>query len=395
MAHSVQGQVESEHSTEWGTVSTDSLFTIVTKHNSALKAAREFRESSQLQARTGNAPPDPEVELGYLAGFPSTIGNRLDFRVSQEFEFPTAYIQMARAKDLKTEEATMLYEITRQEILSRAKKLLIHGIYLNRLEKLLSNRLLKAEELQSHYRQLVESGEKGRLSLSQSNLQTVALKGELEQVRSDILENNEALQEVSGGLISEIEDMTFPVSELSGLSESGWKDSLQDAYEQGYAMELYSRKVELTEVERELAVSRTLPHFTAGYYSETVIDQRFKGFSLGVSLPLWGNANTVKHAKAEVLYANADRDRYQDAMKMELAQKLTHRTTLNNQVVALETALSEVDDEELLNMALEMGELSLSEYIFATEFYFQHVKKLMEYRKNLLLVETDLLRVFY
>ncbi len=370
-------------------LSQDSLFKIVEENNTALKAASGLLESSILRARTGNTPSDPEVEFGFLAGFPSTVGDRIDFRVMQEFDFPTAYLHMSRAKDLKIEEAELLYALTRQEILSGAKQLWIERIYLNRLDLLLSERLVKSERLLSHYRKMVETGEAGKLSLSQVNLHAVALRGEMEQIKGDIKGNSEAMIEITGGKISETGSTVFPESFLPE------EEIIREAYRQSAEIEYYSSEADLKTVEKQLALSQALPKFKAGYYSETLIDQRFSGISVGLSIPLWENSNRVKYAKAGMNHAAADADRYRSKQKMELAQKLVRMETLLQQANALREALSMVNDDELLGMALEMGEISLSEYIFASDFYFQNVKKLLVYERDMLLLEADMMKVFY
>ncbi len=47
--------------------------------------------------------------------------------------------------------------------------------------------------------------------------------------------------------------------------------------------------------------AEALPKFHTGYLSETVIDQKFQGISVGMSIPLWENKNKVQYAKANVL----------------------------------------------------------------------------------------------
>jgi outer membrane protein TolC len=367
----------------------DSLFKIVSENNKTLETARREMEASSLEAKTGNAPTDPEVEFGYLSGFPSSIGNRVDFRVTQEFDFPSAYFQKAKVKNIKTAKSELIYKLTRQEVLSQAMHIYIERVYLNCLEILLSKRLEKAEMLNTHYKQLVASGEEDLLSLSQSNLQTVALRVEMEQLRGNIAINKESLLLQSGGLISTINDTLFPTT---GFTD---KESLIQAYEKSPALDYYYSQVDLKTVSRQLALSQSLPKFKAGYYSETVIDQRFRGISMGLSIPLWENANKVKYAKAEIIHAGADLERYKSSQRMELEKKLAKRQSLKGQISELRGALLQINDEDLLSMALDMGEISLSEYIYTSELYFQNLIRLLEYERDLYLLESDLMKVYY
>ena len=370
-------------------VSLDSLFKIVEEYNPRLRTAASSLESSRLRSGTGLTPSDPEVEFGYLAGFPSSVGNRIDFRVSQEFEFPTVYMHKAKAKDIEIEEAEQVYALTRQEVLLKAIQLWIERIYLNELEAMLEERLKSSEQLLAQYKKLAESGESSQLALSQVNLQAVVLRGEREELRGDIKVNSEALSEVSGGKIYDSGEKVFPEIIVPEL------DILLKAYENDPRMKYYSSEVRLMEVGKQLAISQSLPTFTAGYYSETVIDQRFRGVAVGLSIPLWENTRKVKLAKAEIIHAGDRMEEYKSRQQTELSQKQARRETLKRQLNDLRQAVLMINDEALLGVALDLGEISLSEYFYNSELYFQNMRKLLQYQKDLLMLEADLLKVLY
>lgn len=388
---SIAQDVEESRSTvnKESAYSRDSLIHIVLENNKTIVAATRMLEASKVGSKTGLTPSDPQLEFGYLSGFPASIGDRIDFRVEQEFDFPTVYWQMSKMKNLRTGEAEILYDLTRQEIILKARKLFIERIYLNQLEQMITQRFEKAEILNAHYVKLVESGEFGQLSLSQSNLQTLMLKSELEQLKTDLEANKEALLEISGGMITDFPVIDFPVSDLESIS------NLRDAYYNSLKLQLYEKQLNIKETNEQIALSKALPKFSAGYYSETVITERFRGVSVGMSIPLWEHANTLKYAKAEILHAEADKERFKSEQDMKLTQNNQQWTSLKKQVEELRKALSSIDDESLLNVALEIGEISLSEYLFSSELYFQNRKKLMEYERDLHMIEAELMKVYY
>jgi outer membrane protein TolC len=369
--------------------SLDSLFEMVRQHNPTLAAANQMMEASKLEARTGNTPPDPTVELGWLSGFPESIGNRLDFSVSQEFDFPSAYIQRARARDIRVQEAELAYALTRQEVLARSYALWIERISLDELHRIYQQRLSTAAKLSEHYRRMVEEGEVGKLSYSQANLQMISLQGEMEQIKSDLRVNTEAMLEITDGNLVEVPSMDLPSMDLPQAND------IYAAWMNGPGMMLYARQVELREQQGKLAVSNALPKFSAGYYSEAVIDEQFRGVSVGISIPLWENAHTVKHARARISQAESELFEFKRQQQMELAQLVAKWNGLEGQISALETALSEVNDEELLSVALDLGEISLSEYIFSSEYYFQNLRKLVELKRDRLLIGNALMKVGY
>jgi outer membrane protein TolC len=172
------------------------------------------------------------------------------------------------------------------------------------------------------------------------------------------------------------------------------RNTLDEAYAASPEARLYAMEKELKQKQKQVAVSKALPDLVAGYYSETLIDERFRGFSLGISVPLWSNKNKIKHATAEISLAEAEYARFRMEQQAELESTLERRNSLLVQVDELTQVLSEVDDQELLSQALELGEISLSEYIYSTEFYLQNVRRLMEYERDLKLVEANILKIY-
>jgi len=366
----------------------DTLIKKVLENNMTLKVARESYQVAILEAGTGNTPPDPKVEFGYLFGKPSEMGNRLDFSVSQQVDFPTAYIHKSRLRKIKITQAELEYVISRQEVLLQARQLWIDRLHLNQQEQLLLKRLKQAETINDHFRQKLASGEESQLVYSQSNLQLAALQSEYEQVLAEIKSNQWSLNEISGGIEVDIKDTIFPIPVRIV------PDSLLQVYSNSPAIQLHHRELQLKEEQKGLTVSQNLPKISAGYYSESVLDQQFKGFQVGVTVPLWENSNRIKQAKSEVIFAEADAERYTYLQRKEVMQKLDQLESLKSRAHHLEEALGTGKSIELLILALNAGEISLSEYFYVSDFYFRNTQLLLQFKKDQLLKEAELLKVY-
>ena len=61
----------------------------------------------------------------------------------------------------------------------------------------------------------------------------------------------------------------------------------------------------------------------------------------------------------------------------------------------LESALDAGNTLELLALSLDNGEISLTEYFYTSDFHFRNQLLLLEYRKERLLLEADLLKVYF
>ena len=167
-----------------------------------------------------------------------------------------------------------------------------------------------------------------------------------------------------------------------------------NAYKLSPELQLRIQMQELKEEEKNVISGENLPKLSAGYYSESVLDQHFKGFQVGVTVPLWENSNRIKKAKSEVVFAEAETERFTYLQNSELKQKLEQLESLKKRTDQLEDALATGNNMELLDLSLESGEISLSEYFYASGFYFRNQQLLLEHRRDLLLLEASLLKVY-
>lgn len=361
---------------------------LVLENNPSLRAAREAYQVALLRAGTGNAPPNPEVEFGYLFGNPSEIGNRIDFSVSQEVDFPTTYVHRSRVRKIRNSQAELEYTLTRQEVLLLARQLMIERIYLNSKHILLEERRSQARAIHEDYQQKVEAGEEGQLTLNQSRLHLVTLESEFEQIQSMILNNQLSVRELTGGSDLEILETTLPQTALI------IRDSIVNAYLQSPDLLLYQQKLELKREEKSVMVSQNLPKLSAGYYSESVLDLKFKGFQIGISLPLWENSNSIKNAKSSVVFAEADAQRFSFQLEKEVLQMLNQLDNLELRIQNLEAALDTGNTLELLALSLDNGEISLTEYFYASDFHFRNQLLLLDLQRDRLLLEASLLKIY-
>jgi outer membrane protein, heavy metal efflux system len=291
-------------------------------------------------------------------------------------------------KKINSSRAELEYVLTRQEVLLEARQLWIEQVHLNQLRTLLSERLQQAETIRNHMEQQMEAGEVGLLEVSQSRLMVASLEGEFEEVLAHLENNRMALQEITGGTHVEILDTHFP------QPVQMIPDTLLEAYRLGPYAQIYHQGLQLKEEEKNLAVSQHLPKLMAGYFSESVLDVAFRGFRLGISVPLWENAKTVKKAKSEIAQAEAEVDQVTNEQEKEIRQNLNRMETLLLRVNKLEEALGSANSLSLLSSAMENGEISLTEYFYSSDFYFRNQQQLLRYKRDLLVQEAELLKVY-
>ncbi|HPE56658.1 MAG TPA: TolC family protein [Bacteroidales bacterium] len=369
--------------------SLDSLLSKVEQNNPVLINAGHLLEARKLEASTGLTPPNPEVEYGYMWGTPDVIGNRTDFAVSQSFDFPTVYSSQNKLSDITKEQAQLQFEATRQEVILKARQAWILQVHLNKVRSILERRLSYAETVLQSYERKLETGESNQLQLNQSRMKVVALKNEISRLEQRFTENNARLMNLTGNIPVTINDTVWPLQMALN------PDTLLSDYESGYLNQIYQTEVDRKSKEVDVVFNKKLPKLSAGYYSESVVGEKFQGVQAGISIPLWENARAVKTAKAKVIYAQSDAERFWQEKENEIRQKYDQLLMLQDRVKDMEQVLSESNDEALLRQAMEAGEITLTDYYYESDFYYQTLVSLLEFRKDLLLLEAELRKVYY
>lgn len=96
-----------------------------------------------------------------------------------------------------------------------------------------------------------------------------------------------------------------------------------------------------------------------------------------------------------MIYAQSDAERFWQEKENEIRQKYDQLLMLQDRVKDMEQVLSESNDEALLRQAMEAGEITLTDYYYESDFYYQTLVSLLEFRKDLLLLEAELRKVYY
>jgi cobalt-zinc-cadmium efflux system outer membrane protein len=364
--------------------SLDTLLTRVYQNSPAITGAGQYYENVRIASRTNLFPENPEIEYAYLWGSPENLGDRTDFSISQSFEFPGVYTKRAKLSKGGVEKASDIVNNVKQETLLEAKKLWIEKVYLNRIQLIVLNRLEKAEQVNSYLRIQFESGEISKLRYNKVQLLMSSLRSEMRQLEAESAALDTRITWISGGNYLVIEDSSYYFQEQTLL------DSVLQRSLSGPLYQAYLKQVELQNLQMKLTRASGMPKFKTGYYSEKVLGAQFQGVQLGITIPIWENANKVKAAEGEIISAELAADKYRTNEMSNIIQLHTKYTSYQTQREELSSALEQGNDPEILALAFEAGEISLIEYFYETDLYYSVQKDLWMTEKNLLLAEAEL-----
>ena len=362
----------------------------VEANNPEIEAYRKLLEARRLETRTGIAPPDPVVTLGYMPETTERGGSKKTWSVTQSFSFPTKYLIQKKLGREKITLAEQEFNLAKLDILLNAKILLFDLIYNRKTLNILNQRKLLYDRLKSGWEKMLEAGETTILDYNKILLEFSSLNLSITRAETEISILGERLHYMTGNKADPPANADYPIppdtdpekliSEKSRihpsfiLPESEYLISLQEA---------------------RLSKSGSLPEFQAGYASEIVPGETFTGPVAGLSIPLWSNTKRVKTANAMVDHYAAARD----ARLLEL--KSLVQSEYEN-MIALRKSISEIRDivesngNQYLEKALSGGEISLTDYFLYLETSFRAEDRLNEleneyYKSMAVLCDHELL----
>jgi len=364
--------------------SLDTLLARVNQYNPGITGAGQYYENVRVASRTNLFPENPELEYAYLWGSPDNLGDRTDFSISQSFEFPGVYTKRAKLSKGGVEKASNIVNNVKQETLLEAKKLWIEKVYLNRMHLIMMNRLEKAEQVNSYFKIQFENGEISKLRYNKVLLLISSLRSEMKQIEAESTALDTRISWISGGIPLVIEDSNYYLQDQTLL------DSVLQRSQSGPLYQAFLKEVELQSLQMKLTRASGMPKFKTGYYSEKVLGTQFKGVQLGITIPIWENANKVKAAEGEIISAKLAADNFRRNEMSDIMQLHTKYISYQKQKEELSLALVQGNDPQIMTLALEAGEISLIEYFYETDLYYRVQKELLMTEKNLLLAEAEL-----
>ncbi len=357
----------------------DGVLVEIEKNNTTLMALRNSLDAEKIGNKTGLGPSDPEVEFNYLWGKPAVFGNRIDFSVKQSFDFPTAYAYKRQLSTLKNEQVEWAYAKQRNDVLGQARKLCAELVYYNALLNELNTQQAHAQKLLEAYTAKFNAGEVSVLEYNKVQLYQIKTK---KIVEIKAIEREALLAELTGlngGLSLSFSDSLFTMQPIPANFED-WYNRIEAS---NPVLQWVRRELAISEKQVKLTASMNLPKIQAGYMSETLVGEQFRGLTLGISIPLWEQKNTIRRAKAE---SKAIKSREADAVVQfyhSLKSAYHKVTALQQRVVDYRTYIALFSNEDLLEKAFVKGELSLTDFLYELNVSVETRTDLLEMERSL------------
>ena len=338
----------------------------VEANNKELQATRQQVEAQTLEAKLDNNLPDPTVTYSHLYGNQEGMGFTGEFIASQSFDFPSLYAQRRKWSKLQGENFNKQGEEVRQQILLQAKEVCLDLILLNQQQRLLDLRRENAEQLSKLYAERLENGDANILETNKINLELLNVRNEARMNEAARTAKLQELAALNGGIAISFTDTAYvPVDQPASLAD------LQQ--------EVLTADRRLQSLRISVSKAKGLPSFELGYrMNPSSGGQRYNGFLVGISIPLFSNRNNVKQAKAQSLYTDLQLESATTVVENELMLLYNRSVALKASIDEYRTELDRQNSLALLNKAIQAGQISMIEYFVDVTTLYQSLQNYMQ-----------------
>ena len=358
-----------------GQNSIDAVLRSIEANNKELQANNQLTVSKKLEAKLDNNLPDPSVSYVHQYGNREGMGIQGELVASQSFDFPSVYVQKNKLANSKAASFDRQGAEFRQQILLQAKEICLDLVLLNQQRALLDQRRQNAEQLAELYAMRLETGDANILETNKIDLELLNAKTEARMNESARIAKLQELATLNGGIAIDFTDTTY----MSDGDILSFEELCAEAVTSN--PQLLTLKSEQVAARRQLSVnkSKSLPSFELGYRMNTATGgERFNGFLVGISIPLFSNRNNVKQAKAQALYTDLQLESTTTTVESELHQLYNQSVALKTSMDEYNTVLKSQNSLALLNKAIQTGQISMIEYFVDVTTFYQSMQNYMQ-----------------
>jgi len=364
----------------------DSILAKVSSNNKSIIAYNQFLEARKTEYKTGLFLKNPTVELDYMKGTPATAGNQTDITAVQFFDFPTVYTRRKELSDVNIEQLEMLANGYKQDILLEAKLIYLELIYLNKLNNQLIKRKKNAKLMHKAMLGNFEKGGASILDVNKAKINLASIQSGLRLAESEIGAATQKLIELNGGIMVAVSDTLYPLTETGASFET----ILGEAINGDYTLQSIQQNQQISQKEEQLNKALALPKIEGGYRYQSILGQKFNGFHAGISVPLFENKNRVQAAKQQTLYYSLLEESHMNEYHNELEALFNKSQSLKQSMEEYSELFSDVNSEELLTKAFQLGEISSIEYFMELTYYHKVYDDFLKLEREYYLALSEL-----
>ncbi len=367
--------------------SIDEILRQIESASPEMQAQRELTSALKTEAKTGKYLSNPTVEMENLWGGAERAYNA-ELTVAQAFDFPTAYTSRNKIARMQSSLYDNQQAAFRQQFLLDAELLCIDIIHLTRLDELYRQRLDRAVQMNDVYRKKMESGGANMMEYNKTNIELIDAQTQFDMNTAELQAKRRQLGTLTGNPDDTFADLQYPSRETLSPFEQ-----ISQGYLDGNP-QIESLKNEVDINQRTVTLNRalSLPQFEVGYRHNFGVEGRYKGFLVGLSVPLFERKNTVKAAKARVSSSNVQLESTRRNLTSEVRRLYDQTLSLQRSIDATRELISNLKALETLDKALDAGQINIIDYLTESAVILQSKERLYQLERDYQAAAAQLFR---
>ena len=367
--------------------SIDEILRQIESASPEMQAQRELTSALKTEAKTGKYLSNPTVEMENLWGGAERAYNA-ELTVAQAFDFPTAYTSRNKIARMQSSLYDNQQAAFRQQFLLDAELLCIDIIHLTRLDELYRQRLDRAVQMNDVYRKKMESGGANMMEYNKTNIELIDAQTQFDMNTAELQAKRRQLGTLTGNPDDTFADLQYPSREPLSPFEQ-----ISQGYLDGNP-QIESLKNEVDINQRTVTLNRalSLPQFEVGYRHNFGVEGRYKGFLVGLSVPLFERKNTVKAAKARVSSSNVQLESTRRNLTSEVRRLYDQTLSLQRSIDATRELISNLKALETLDKALDAGQINIIDYLTESAVILQSKERLYQLERDYQAAAAQLFR---
>ena len=359
----------------------------IAQNNTELKGFQSFVESQQLENKSTNNLPDPQLSGYYLPFGENTTEAYSEYQISQSFEFPTVYAARNKWNALKADQLQTVVTKKRQEILLKAKEGFINLYILQKQRSIEVNRKKLSKQVYEQMQELFNKEQVGILDLNKAKVAWIQEQFVVAQLQTEIQNQITMLQTLNGNQSLELDNLQLEIPFELQTFETIWSEKLESDPK---LLELQANEASALQ-NVKLEKNKVLPNLALGYNYQGINGDNYSGLYGGLSIPLWSSKNKVKAAQANHEYQQSNSQVVKQLLHAAVQQEYLQYQLLFKKFTEYQNTIENLHSEDLLFKAYSLGEYSFLEYHMEMQFYRNATDKMLQMEKELQLLQAQLL----
>lgn len=331
----------------------------VAENNKTLKAAAMLRDAQKQEVRVGTLLPNPEVEAAYYWGSPAEVGKRWDLSVSQSIDMPSVLVRKARIRNLQDTAADISYDAKLAQQLYAAQQICADMIYYRTVARLWEGRTAMAFRLVDMYTSRLEAGDCSILEYNRVQMYNAEVQRAAAEALLNAAHEQNQLNIITGSPHYAFSQEAYDEVDLPG-NFGPWYEQFEM---QNPEFRMLKSQLDISQQQAQLSRAEWLPQVSVGYASENVVGETFRGVTLGATFPIWSQPRAAKAAKLHAQAVGEELNSMRAELYTEMECLFHHLYSLRQNIDNLKSAYAKFGSLDLLQKALEAGEVSLETYL--------------------------------